>query len=145
MLRAVALFGLLMVLAAGCGEGNVFELKEGDCFNERDPEEEEEVADVDIVSCDDPHQYEVYAVASIEGFSGQPYPGDALVDGWAVDLCLERFDEFVARPYADSLLEIFTLMPTRESWERLDDREITCSLYDLEYTYMEGSMQGSGR
>ena len=131
-----------MVLAAGCGEGNVFELEEGACFNH---EESEEVFDVDIVSCDDPHQYEVYAVVSIAEPPGLPFPGSTRVGDVAANLCLERFEEFVARPYADSLLDIWTLSPTRESWEDLDDREVICSLYDLEDIYVEGSMQGSGR
>ena len=142
MLRAVALVGLVMALAAGCGEGNVFELEEGTCFNQ---EESAEVSDVDIVSCDDPHQYEVYAIVSIEEPLGVPFPGSTRVGDVAANLCLERFEEFVARPYAESLLDISILSPTRESWEDLDDREVVCSLYDLEDLYMEGSMEGSGR
>ena len=51
----------------------------------------------------------------------------------------------VVLPYLDSLLDIETFLPTRDSWEDLDDREVICSLYDLEYLYMEGSMRGSGR
>ena len=142
MLRVVASFGLVIALAGGCGEGNVFELEEGDCFNQ---EESEEIADVDIVSCNDPHQYEVYAVVSIAEPLGLPFPGPNRVADVAANLCLERFEEFVARPYADSLLEISTLSPSLESWEDLDDREVICSLYDLEDIYMEGSMLGSGR
>ena len=143
MLRAIVFLGvLLMTLLAGCGEGNVFELAEGDCFND---EESEEVSDVEVVSCDDPHQNEVYAVVSIAEPSELPYPGRDRVSDLAAQLCLEHFEGFVGIPYADSLLDISTLYPTQDSWESLDDREVICSLYDLEDLYMEGSMQGSRR
>ena len=143
MLRAIVLLGLVMALAAGCGgEGNVFELAEGDCFNY---DESEEVSDVDIVPCDDPHQREVYAVTSLAESPGLPFPGSTRVNDVAFELCLERFDEFVDRPYSDSILDIETFSPSRASWEDIDDREVTCSLYDLEDLYMEGSMRGSGR
>ncbi|MDE2837710.1 MAG: septum formation family protein [Chloroflexota bacterium] len=142
MLRTVAVIGFVIALAVGCGEGNVFELEEGDCFNQ---EESDEVSDVDIVSCDDPHEYEVYAVLSIAEPLGRPFPGSTRVGDVGFQLCLDRFEEFVARPYPESLLDISILAPTRESWEDLDDREVVCSLFDLENFFMEGSMQGSGR
>ena len=119
-----------------------FDLAEGDCYNY---DESEEVTDVDFVPCDEPHQREVYAVLSFLESPGLPFPGSARVNDVAFDLCLERFDEFVGRPYSDSLLDVETFAPTRDSWEDLDDREVTCSLYDLEEFYMEGSMRGSGR
>ena len=87
----------------------------------------------------------MYAVFSITAAPGLPFPGSSRVGDVAETLCLERFDEFVERPYLDSLLEIEAFTPTRDSWEDIDDREVTCSLYDLEELYMEGSMQGSGR
>ena len=145
MLKAVVLLGLIMAIAAGClAEGNVFDLAEGDCYN-YDEDESEEVADVDLVPCDEPHQYEVYAVLSFEEAPGVPFPGTTRVSDAAGNLCLEHFDEFVGLSYSDSLLDITTLFPTRDSWEDVDDREIICSLYDLEEFYMEGSMRGSGR
>ena len=143
MLRVVALLGLVMALAAACGgQGNVFDLEKGDCFNYQ---ESDEISDVDLVQCDDPHQREVYAVVSITAAPGLPFPGSSRVEDVGSNFCLERFDEYVERPYLDSLLDIETFLPTQESWEEQDDREVTCSLYDLEELYMEGSMQGSGR
>ena len=49
------------------------------------------------------------------------------------------------RPYPESLLDIATFNPTRESWDDIDDREIVCLLYDLESQYMDESMKDSGR
>ena len=49
------------------------------------------------------------------------------------------------RPYPESLLDIATFNPTRDSWNEIDDREIVCLLYDLESAYMHESMKDSGR
>ena len=49
------------------------------------------------------------------------------------------------RPYPESLLDIATFNPTRDSWNEIDDREIVCLLYDLESQYMDESMKDSGR
>ena len=77
MFRAVVLLGLVMALAAGCGgEGNVFDLAEGDCYNY---DESEEVTDVDFVPCDEPHQREVYAALSFSESPGLPFPGSTRV------------------------------------------------------------------
>ena len=136
--------GMVVLLLAGiaCGEGNVFSLSEGDCFNSA---EEGEVSDVEIVPCDDPHESEVYAVVSIAGPQGLPFPGETRVLDVGGGLCLEHFQEFVGRSYEYSLLDITVITPTKESWEQNDDREVTCAVYDLEILYMEGSMRGSAR
>ena len=84
-------------------------------------------------------------VVSIDVAAGMAYPGSSRVEEVAVNLCLERFDEFVGTPYFDSILDIETFSPTRDSWEDIDDREVICLLYDIEDLYMEGSMRGSGR
>ena len=130
-------------------QGNVFDLAVGQCFN--DPEELEVVIDIDVVPCEEPHHYEVYAVVSLDsttgyGFytAGFPYPGDSIIDRIADAECLERFDAFVGLPYPYSILEISSWRPSRESWEVLHDRKIICVLLHLEGTLMEGSMEGSG-
>ena len=87
----------------------------------------------------------MYVVVSIEVAAGMAHPGSSRVEEVAVNLCLERFDEFVGTPYFDSVLDIETFYPTRDSWEDIDDREVICLLYDIEDLYMEGSMRGSGR
>ena len=62
-----------------------------------------------------------------------------------MDLCFAFFEDYVERPYPESLLDIVTFNPTRDSWNDIDDREIVCLLYDLESAYMDESMKGSGR
>ena len=133
---------LLMAFVMACGgEGNIFELSVGDCFNY---EQAEELTDVDIIPCDDPHQREVYAVVSIDVAAGLPYPGSSQVEDVSWNMCLEHFEGFVGADYYDSRLDFEMFFPTRGSWNDIDDREVTCFLYDLEDLYMEGSMEGSG-
>ena len=137
-----ALVALTAVLVACSGEGNVFSLKVGDCFQEGG---EEVVANVELVDCEEPHQYEVYAAIDVEAPNDAPFPGYDQLDFVTSSLCLDYFDEYVGVTYEDSLLGIRTLSPSRDSWEDAGDREVICSLFDLEDLYMEGSMKGSRR
>jgi hypothetical protein len=142
-MKVIAILGLVLALSVACGGGdNIFDIKEGDCFNY---ELSEVMTNVEFIQCDDPHQREVYATVSIDVAAGMAYPGDSRVDEAAANLCLEPFKEFVGTSYFDSVLEIEAFSPTRDSWEDIDDREVTCLLYDIEDLYMEGTMRGSGR
>ena len=49
----------------------------------------------------------------------------------------------VGKIYEESILGIWTLTPTPDSWEA-GDREIVCYLYDIELRKLTGSMRGSG-
>ena len=61
-----------------------------------------------------------------------PSPETDRLDQAALDLCFAFFEDYVDRPYPESLLDIATFNPTRDSWNEIDDREIVCLLYDLE-------------
>ena len=140
----VALTVVLVACSGEGGEGNVFSLKVGDCFHEGD-DEGEEIENVEIVDCDEPHQYEVYAAVDLEAPNDARFPGYDHLDSVTSSLCLDHFDEYVGVTYEDSLLGIRTLSPSRDSWEELGDRGVICALFDLEDLYMEGSMKGSRR
>ena len=137
-----ALVVLSVVIVACSGEGNVFSLKVGDCFNQA---LEEEVENVALVDCDELHQYEVFAAADVEAPNDAQFPGSDQLAFAAFNLCLDYFDEYVGETYENSLLDIQTLSPSRDSWEAAGDREVICTLFDLEDLYMEGSMKGSRR
>ena len=134
--------GILLVMGlavSACMGGNVFTLEEGDCFND-ETEFSEEVSDVPIVECGEPHDNEVYRVVEMTDSS---YPGFDATGSRADSLCLEAFETFVGTPYVDSALEISWLIPTEESWGA-GDREIVCFLYRLDFPKMTGTMEGSG-
>ncbi len=136
-LRMTLLLALALMTAA-CS-GNVFDLEVGQCFD--DPDSFDEVANVDIVDCAEPHDNEVYHVFDL---ADGDYPGLAAVEADAGDGCLAQFEPFVGRDYASSQLDVRYLYPTPETWDE-GDREIVCSLFDLSGDPMTGSQQGSGR
>jgi hypothetical protein len=129
-----------MVLAIGCSSpGNVGSVTAGDCFDDPAPRDDE-VTDLPIVACDQPHDNEVYAV--VELVNGE-YPGDDTVLRRAEEGCLDAFEPYVGRAYAISELFATWLVPSEASWDH-GDREAICVLFD-ETGPLEGSMRASGR
>ena len=136
---AVALITLVAAfLLAGCSQGNVFSLEPGDCFS---ASPSGELANVEIVGCNEPHTYEVYATFNL---SGSVWPGTYTVDSLADDGCFARFKSFVGISYENSEWYISSLVPTKDSWEQLDDREIVC-LIKPNFGAVAGSARGTRR
>lgn len=135
MKRVVAL--LVLALATTACSNNVFDLEVGQCFN--DPDSFDEVANVEIVDCTEPHDNEVFHLFDIADGS---FPGDTGVSESAVEGCLAQFDGYVGLDYASSVLDIRYLVPTSETWSD-GDREVVCILYHLNNEKLTGSMQGS--
>jgi len=134
----IALIAFSSLLAA-CGGQSVFELEVGDCFD--DPESFEEVQEVSKKDCADPHDNEVYANVDM---SGTEWPGQTAVEDYADEACLAEFEPYVGAAYEDSQLQFGWLVPTQESWTEIDDRTVTCILYDMDLEKLTGSMEGSG-
>ena len=139
-MMAVLAAVFLGFLATACSQGNVFSLEVGQCFN--DPEATDEISDVAIVDCGEPHNNEVFHLFDIPG---DDFPGADVVLDLASQGCIDAFDSYVGTPYLDSALEIFPIYPTEDSWNRGDDREVVCGLYDLTSNEMTGSARNSNR
>jgi len=120
-------------------EVSVFSLSVGDCFAERS--DAETVSDVDIVDCDARHDAEVYALFELDDADG--YPGDDEAFTLGREGCLERFEEYVGIDYRDSKWWGGQFTPSEGSWNRQDDREVACYLYDPDGP-ANASAQGSG-
>lgn len=126
------------------GSVDAFEIRVGDCFNDSAsyvPGVEEEVTSVPAVPCSDSHDNEVYAVFDI-GISS--YPDDEEMFELAFNSCLDKFEPFVGRDYQTSVLDIYALYPTRESFSRLSDREVVCAVFDMNANKLQGSVRGLG-
>lgn len=134
-----ALFIIVLALVASACSGNVFDLEVGQCFD--DPPSFDEVANVDIVECSEPHDNEIYLAFDLADGS---YPGEVSVEETAVQSCLAGFEPFVGQAYETSTLDIGYLFPTSETWQQ-GDREIVCLVYDLSGTPLTGTVEGSGR
>lgn len=137
--------GVVAALAmTGCSQGNVFSLEPGTCFDdvaELTQEGGGEVGDVPIVDCAEPHDNEVFATFDLTDDS---FPGDEAVRASADEGCEARFEDYVQRDYASSRFVVSHLVPTAQTWESADDREIVCFLYDIDLAKLEGSAEGSG-
>jgi hypothetical protein len=145
----VLLLLLIVALLTACGGGetSVFDLEVGDCYN--DPEDgSNQVAELATVSCDEPHDNEVFAVINHPAGEGEAFPGTEELDLFAEEECVPPFEEYVGRDYLESELFLYSIKPTEETWAR-GDREVVCALYavDEEGNTVEtdGSMRGSGR
>lgn len=123
------------------GDLDVMTIQEGDCFD--DPETTDVVFSLDAVPCSQPHDKEVFAVASIVGVWDE-FPGQTTLENYAYEQCSgSLFDDFVGVAYFDSALDVVTLTPSTESWDQ-GDREIVCALYRLDFEKMTGSARNSG-
>ena len=135
-----------IVVLAAC-EGNVFSLKVGDCYNGAvmNTEEHIEVADVGLVSCDDPHKNEVYAVFELPDSS---WKGEDYVFEQASIGCGARFEAFVGIEYELSTLWIDIIYPLEDGWKEKDHRQVTCSVTESSgesAMKVSGSAKGSRR
>jgi hypothetical protein len=114
-------------------------VSEGDCFDD-DLSFSEEVSDLDIVECSEPHDNEIFA---IHAMTEATYPGLETTGALADELCVGEFESFVGVAYDISELDIGWLAPTEESWSS-GDREIVCFLYRIDLEKLTGTMEGSG-
>jgi hypothetical protein len=118
-------------------EVDVFKLEVGDCFAEVS---EGELMTVPVVPCSEPHIYEVYAQSSLpEG----DFPGADAILEQTEELCIAEFESFVGLSYEESVLDVFYLSPTEETW-LVGDRAVTCSIYDPGEE-VTGSLRGTER
>ena len=133
-----AVIGLTLFAAvAGCSGGNVFSLTVGTCF---DDVTGDEVSDVPVVECSEPHDNEVYDLFDVED---GVFPGVDAIRETAQEGCIERFDAYVDFAYADSRYAVSSFYPTSGSWDQ-DDREVICFLYDVDLAKLTGSGSGAG-
>lgn len=124
------------------GATDVFTIAVGDCFNDTETSAEaEEVESVPTVPCSEPHDNEVYAEYT---FPAGDYPGVATVEETAMDECYNEWEGFVGTAYEESVLDFYPIYPTSESWNRLDDRLVTCVAYDPS-AQVTGTLEGAAR
>ena len=115
-------------------EGDVAanELAVGDCLMDPGEDVFEEVRGV---SCDSPHDFEIYHLATVTGLS---YPSDPAFEEAAVQHCLPAFDLYTGEVYEDSDLWIGYFVPDSRAWDD-GDRIMQC------YLYLPGAMLDESR
>ncbi len=119
------------------GNVDACQIRAGDCFDDASSMEDE-ISSLPGVPCADPHDNEAYAVFEV---SFADYPEGDEMSEFAYSSCMERFESFVGTDYQSSVLDIFTMYPSPESWKQ-DDREVVCAIYDMNAEKLTGSMKG---
>jgi hypothetical protein len=116
----------------------------GECFNNPSGEE---VSEVDLIDCSDPHELEVFASVTLVGGA---YPGDAALFERAFDSCLGFFESYVGEPYETSILYMFPFTPAEGTWND-GERNALCVVFEsvpgtegAEILSRTGSVRGSG-
>ena len=153
MLRSLMLCTVLLTLSSfacapaeraetgeieSAGSVDAFALRVGDCFNDQSGTE---VSDVPGVPCSEPHDNEVFAAFDLQMSA---WPGDEVASEAADQGCLERFQAAIGATYEESIFEFFHLIPTADSWNIRDDREVLCAAYHIELEKLTQSVIGSG-
>ena len=119
---------------------SVFELEMGTCLNDASVPEGADLADIPQVSCDQPHDSELFGIITVDD---ETYPGADVLIQKGQDGCQLRFGDFVGIDFRSSTLDFHFYYPTPSSWSQ-GDRTIYCMVVDpgLQVT---GSLQGSMR
>jgi hypothetical protein len=140
------------------GDVGVFKLRVGDCLDIPfdDPATEpgatvasDEVESFDAVPCDQPHTGEVILVDEQFYADLDEFPGENAAFESATPACITAIDDYTGTSYEQSQFDIYSLVPTEDSWDIMDDRTLVCIGYTLDEsltTVVEttGSMRAPG-
>ena len=123
----------------GAGTVDAFEVRVGDCFDD-EAFESTEISDVPGIPCTEPHDNEVYAAFDL---SGDKWLGDDRVQELAYQGCFDRFQQAIGKSYEESVYDFAPIYPSEGSWSRVNDREVLCVGYHMEFEKLTGSIIGS--
>jgi hypothetical protein len=145
---------LLVALATSCADGDddgpltdaggltrLTDAAVGTCLDFGDSVDSE-VAELPTVPCSEPHTHEIYALADSDAAT---YPGLRALEAEAETMCLGEFEDYVGVSAPDSELFYSWLVPTRDSWDRGDDRQIVCILGGNDGNALIGTVRDLGR
>ena len=124
----------------GAGDIEVTDVRAGDCFDLKDPAEEE-IADVEGKPCTEAHEFEMFFVGDLP--QGD-FPSDAVINSFLESECLPAFDAYVGMPYEQSVLDIFPLIPSESGWDA-GDHAVQCALFDPIDEELTESMRDAAR
>ncbi len=118
LLIAVA---IVLVVVFDDGSVRATDVKLGDCI-ETTPSDMSTVKMLPKVSCDKPHEGEVYALLPV---SGATFPGQSTLRNEYEEKCMSALQTYSSKAAEDSAYQIFVLYPTQETWDQ-GDRRVAC-------------------
>ncbi|WP_144125217.1 DUF4190 domain-containing protein [Catellatospora sichuanensis] len=104
----------------GGDDTSVYSLRIGDCLN--DLNTEDEIEELPVVPCSEPHDGEVYAEFKL---TETAYPGVDAIEKKADPRCADLLKSYAPKAVDDPAVDTYYLYPTAESWAR-GDRAVTC-------------------
>lgn len=120
---------------------DVFAVRVGDCLNTAEMDTTDQVSDVPVVPCADPHDDEVYHSYTL---ADGEYPGEDAILADADTTCVAEFTDFIGLAYEESALDYWPMYPTAGSWDS-GDREVLCIAWDPSGAKLTGSLAGAAR
>jgi hypothetical protein len=109
------------------GNTNFADLKVGDCVDDLAALDYTVILGLNVVSCDTPHDSEIYATPTLPGSSA--YPGDKAIQNLADDACHAAFAPYVGIAAEKSSLDYDYYTPTKTGWTADGDRSVTCVVF----------------
>ncbi len=141
-LVGLAILGVVAFALFARGDTAITDLGPGDCF---DRPEALEISDVKTFDCDEPHDFEVFAIVTHPPGS---YPGSDGLFEWSDENCLAEFEDYVGLAFAESAIYMNYFIPSEDGWAD-GDREVICLLMEwtaaTDIVPVEGSLRNSRR
>ena len=94
--------------------------------------------------CDEPHRAQVFSRIEYPAEHPSYYPGDDIMEDYALAACYVHFEPWVDAPYETSALEIRAITPNRTNFEETGYRSIQCYVERSDGAPLVGDARGSG-
>jgi len=94
--------------------------------------------------CDLPHQAQVFSRIAYPADHPSFYPGDDIMEDYALAACYVYFEPWVDAPYETSALDIGAITPNRSNFEDQGYRYIQCYVERSDGEPLVGDARGSG-
>jgi hypothetical protein len=119
---------------------SLFELAIGTCLDDADTPLSADLTEVPTVSCDEPHDSELFAIVTVDDGI---YPGVDDLVAVGQTKCQAVFADFVGIDFRSSALDFHFYYPTPSSWAQ-GDRKIFCLVGDPGLK-VQGTLQNARR
>ena len=124
---------------------NKFALTIDDCFDQLEDLAAGRPREVTTkIPCDEPHDAQIFSRLSYPAEPGELYPGDDIVEDYALAACYLRFEAWADAIYETSALEIRAFTPTRDDFEAQSYRGIQCFVERNDGDKLVGTSRSSG-
>lgn len=110
-------------------------IRVGDCIQLPDGSADE-VASVEGVPCETPHDAQVYAEFALSGTTG--YPGVAQIENQAFEGCASRWEAALGPFDSAGNLDVYFFTPTEQGWAQ-NDHEVSCFVIAADGSPLTGS------